>query len=163
MTMWFRIFGTNQVQPEPAAFLEHIRRETGYDIEGKFSADEQGWFRAELDMDHGMLLLTIDHYLAEEKGIRAELNTWAAWLETMEHDPNHGMLMQHMIRTSQVFTFQGPTEAESVLPGTQCLYLEICGFLARVTEGVYQADGDGLFGSGDGFYSADGALLLKEE
>jgi hypothetical protein len=150
--MWFRVFGTNHVQPEPASLLEHVRLETGYDIEAKFSADEAGWFKAELEVDHGMMQLVIDRYLAEEEGIRAELNAWAAWLETMEHNRNHGMLMQHMIRTTQVFTF--PKDADSILPNG-LLYLEICRFLADTTEGVYQVDGDG-------FYSADHALLLAE-
>jgi hypothetical protein len=153
--MRFRIFGTNHVQPEPAALLEFVRGlEFGYEAQGRFSTDESGWFRAELKVEEGTAPLIIDRYLAREDDIRAELNAWAAWLETAEYNPNHGWLMQHIIRTTQLFTLGGAMDADSVLP-VERVYLELCRYLAAVTEGVYQVDGHG-------FYSADSVLLLNE-
>jgi hypothetical protein len=143
-SVWFRVFGTNDVQPEPAKLLEHIR-ERGYEVLGKFSADDEGWFRAELEITGTAVPLIIERYLAKESGIRGELNTWAAWVESAEHNPNQNGLMQHLISTTQLFTLHGPVH----------LCLELCKFLARVTGGIYQVDEHGL-------YSPDGTLLLEE-
>jgi len=162
---WFRVFGTKEAQPEPAALLEFIRGlELGYDVIGKFTADDDGWFRAELEITstaipasksaYAAIPLILERYLAKEEGIRAELNTWAAWLETFEQQPNHGWLMQHVISTRQLFTFLGPTNEDGVLP-MEDLCLGLCQFLARETAGVYQVDNHG-------FYSPDGTLLLEE-
>ena len=48
-----------------------------------------------------------------EEGIRAELNTWAAWLETAGHNPNHSWLMGHMIQTRQIFTLEPAVRTEA--------------------------------------------------
>jgi hypothetical protein len=152
---WFRVFGTNDVEPKAAALLEQIRRlEFGSEVSGKFSRDDEGWFRAELAIHGADSLLIVERYLTKEEGIRAELNTWAAWLETVDQNPNHGWLMQHLISTTQLFTIHGPIDADSVLP-TESLCLELCRFLARETAGVYQVDKHG-------FYSPDGTLLVEE-
>jgi hypothetical protein len=146
--MWYRVFGTNQVEPRPAALLEHLQ-ELDAGLTGKFSGDEQGWFQAELTSPAGGAPLVVQRYLVSEEGIRAELNNWAAWIETNEDNPNQGRLMQHMISTTQLFTLR-PTTA-----GADDWCGPICRFLARETAGVYQVDGQG-------FFAADGTLLLKE-
>jgi hypothetical protein len=143
------------MEPNPAALLDHLRRrELDYEVIAKFSRDDEGWFRAELAIGDANLPLILERYLSKEDGIRAELNSWAAWLETVEQNPNHGWLMQHVISTTQLFTLRGPTDADSVQP-TESLCLELCRFLARETAGVYQVDNHG-------FYGADGTLLVKE-
>jgi hypothetical protein len=153
--LWFRIFGTNDVEPNPAALLDPFRQlEFGDEITAKLSRDDEGWFRAEFAIIGEDMPLIIDRYLAKEEGIRAELNTWAAWLETVEQNPSRDRLMQHLISTTQVFTLHGPSEADSLLP-MEYLCLEVCQFLARQTAGVYQVDKQG-------FYSPDGTLLVEE-
>ena len=138
---WFRVFGTNDVQIEPASLLEFIRGlEESYEVLGKFSGDDEGWFHAELEIADAEKPVIIDRYLAREEGVRAELNAWAAWLETVEENANHGWLMQQVISTTQLFTLRGPIDAESVLPA-EYLSLALCGFLARETDGIYQVDG----------------------
>jgi hypothetical protein len=151
--MWFRVFGTNGRQPEPAALLDHLQAH-GFTVSGRFRGDDQGWFQVELWFGPDAPLL-LSCYRAEEEGLRAELNTWAAWLETVEDNPHHGPLMRHVIGTTQLFALELPADHPQVGP----LYLAcvaLCRYLARETAGVYQADGEG-------FANADGELLLRED
>jgi hypothetical protein len=143
-SQWYRIFGSNEVEPRPAALLEYLRS-MGRDVEGHFQGDDQGWFRAQLLL--GNTNTFIERYLVSEEGIRAELNTWAAWVETTGDGAEQRLLMQRVICTQQLILLRDPPRAYA-----DCL----TGFLARLTDGVYQIDGCG-------FYSADGTLLVSEE
>ena len=91
--------------------------------------------------------LQLERFLAEEEGIRAELNSWAAWLETRENAPEHVRLMERMIQTKQLFTLQSIEESAQAE--------RLCRFLAEITLGVYQIDVRG-------FFAADGVLLVPE-
>ena len=42
---WYRVFGTNDTEPDPAALLEHLQQ-LGFEVTGKFRGDDQGWFSA---------------------------------------------------------------------------------------------------------------------
>jgi hypothetical protein len=151
--MWYRVFGTNQTEPAPAALLEYLEGlHTG--VAGKFSGDEQGWFRAELTPPATDISLELERYLVSEEGIRGEFNNWAAWIETQEGNPHQGPLMQHMISTTQLFTLR-PVGNQVGPEGAEKLCKAICRFLARETAGVYQVDGQG-------FFAPDGTLLVKE-
>jgi len=153
MSLWFRVFGTNNAQPEPAALLEHLHQ-IGAPVPGQFRGDDQGWFRADFTLAAGAAPLQLERYLAGEEGIRDELNAWAAWLETADYSPNNTRLMQHMVSTTQLFTLRRPIDlADEVLLDKVCVGL--CRFLAAATEGIYQADGQG-------FFAPDGSLLLQE-
>jgi hypothetical protein len=149
--MWYRVFVLSETQPVPSgvgAFLQSFDAS----IEARFHADEHGWFAADIDVP-GEETIRLERFLASEEGIRAELNTWAAWLETRENNPHVGRLMQHMISTRQVFTLQDdPTASERAAQTCS----ELCRFLARVGDGVYQADSQG-------FLDADGLLLVPED
>jgi hypothetical protein len=153
MSLWYRVFGTNDVQPEPAALLEAVRA-LGIEATAEFGGDEQGWFRVALTFAADATPVHLERYLATEEGIRADLNSWAAWLETADYSPNHGPLMQHVISTRQLFTLRCPIDhADEVLVERLCV--GVSRFLARTTDGVYQVDDEG-------FFAADGILLLKE-
>ena len=92
--------------------------------------------------------LTLERYRADEEGIRAELNSWAAFLETCA-GPHHILLMERAIQTRQLFTLHDPTgDADRA-----CVAL--CQRLAAVTAGFYQIDGFG-------FFDADGTPLVEE-
>jgi hypothetical protein len=153
MSLWYRVFGTSEVQPEPAALLAAVHA-LGIEVGGKFSTDDQGWLRAELALSADATPVYIERYLSTEEGIRADLNTWAAWLEAADYSPNHGPLMQHMISTRQLFTLRRPIDHPNEVLVEQ-LCVGVCQFLARATAGVYQADDEG-------FFAADGTLLLQE-
>jgi hypothetical protein len=150
--MWLRVFGTNDLEPQPAALLEYLAGLDG-GWSGNFRGDEQGWFNAEL-FHQGRVVWQVERYLAREEGIRAELNSWAAWLETAEANPHHDWLMELVINTRQLFTLRSSVgqEAPEAVAWTGT---ELCRYLARSTAGVYQVDGVG-------FSAADGAVLVSE-
>ncbi len=151
---WHRVFGRSQTEPDPAALLEHLRRQ-GFPVTGHFRGDDQGWFAAEITFEDGVTPMQVERYLASEEGIRAELNSWAAWLETLEENPHAGPLMQHMVGTAQVFTVRQPVRVSKVLRSAPHCW-EACLFLAQATDGVFQIDGRG-------FFDAQGNLLVDAE
>ena len=91
MSRYYRVFGTADTEPQPAALLDHVRG-CGSEITGHFRGDDQGWFAADLMGADEDSVVRLERFLANEEGIRAELNTWAAWLETAQENPNHGWL-----------------------------------------------------------------------
>jgi hypothetical protein len=146
--MWYRIFGSRSAMPEPGA-LQDFLAGLGRSVSVEFAADESGWYRADFRLDDATLVL--ERYVADEQGIRAELNSWAAWLETRQDAPEHAALMERMIQTAQLFTLQ--CSASPALNEAVCVAL--CRFLAENTAGVYQIDEQG-------FFAADGRLLVAE-
>ncbi|HYT87247.1 MAG TPA: hypothetical protein VEL76_00875, partial [Gemmataceae bacterium] len=102
MSPWYRVFAANEVCPEPGALLAHLHG-LGLTVTGRFRGDDQGWFRAELLLEEDAAI-EVDCYLATEEGIRQELNTWAAWLETTPEGPLQDRLMLQVIGTRRVFT-----------------------------------------------------------
>jgi hypothetical protein len=152
MSRWYRVFGTNDAAVEPARLLEEARRlEAG--VTARFRGDDLGWFRADLAVPGEGVPLAVERFLSSEEGIRAELNTWAAWLEETGPGPEATRLMQHMVSTTEVFTL-GPLDPDADA-ALDHLYTGLSRFLARATAGVYQVDGRG-------FFAADGTLLVAE-
>lgn len=149
--MWYRVFGMNEAQPEPEAFLAHLQSQ-GFAVRGHFRGDDQGWFEAKFDLSDGLPSFDVERYLASEEGIRADLNTWAAWLEISD-SPHSERLMQDVIGATQLFTLQDSLDDDD--ENQKELMLAICRFLAQETGGFYQVDGQG-------FFSAEGTLLVKE-
>jgi hypothetical protein len=153
MSQWFRVFGTNDAQPVPGALLEHLH-ERDLPVRGHFRGDDQGWFQAELVLPGATASVQLERFLATEDGIRDELNTWAAWLETAGDNPHHGRLMQHMVSTTQMFTlFRSEDQGAATLLQQVCI--NVCQYLACATAGVYQVDNQG-------FFTPEGELLLQE-
>jgi hypothetical protein len=153
MSQWFRVFGKSTRPPEPAALLQYFRQHDP-DATGKFHADADGWFRAEFDPGRGPPALRVERYLANETGIRDELNAWAAWVEAVDDDANHGALMQHIISTAQLFAIEDSADQDTKTR-TQELCVGLCRLLAVTTDGVCQADDLG-------FFAADGTLIVAE-
>jgi hypothetical protein len=151
MSMWYRVFGSDDSEPAPAAVLDHVRT-LGAAVKADFSGDDAGWYAAELDV--GGATLHLERFGAAEEGIRAELNSWAAWLETCDHSPHSVPLMEKMIQTRQLFTLRRSDDGTDV-EGVGRVCVGLCRFLAAATKGVWQADGAGLF-------DARGTLLVEE-
>lgn len=151
--MWFRVFGTSETAPEPAALLEHLHKQ-GVKVEGHFKGDDLGWFGVDFVLPGGTEPLHMDRYLAEEDEIRDQLNAWAAWLETINDPVRSGQLMQLMIGANQVFTLDCPRHRLEQR-GVEDFCQELCQHLARIASGVYQVDNGG-------FFAADGTLLVRE-
>ena len=151
--MWYRVFGATDAEVDPAAFLEHLQNQE-LPVAGYFRGDDQGWFAGELRLQAGATPVYVERYHTEADDLRDDLNSWAAWVETQEHDPNHRPLMQRLIGVRQLFTLRRPLDAADEV-ALDKLCDTACRYLAAATEGVYQADGQG-------FFAADGALLLHE-
>lgn len=149
--MWFRVFGIQDITPSPDELVGHLRG-LGFDLEGHFGGDDSGWFNVELVMAGATIRL--DRYLASADDIRDELNSWAAWLETVEENPVVPHLMHHVVSSQQVFTFECPRDRIEE-PGVGKLCQELCQYLAKKTRGIFQIDQKG-------FFASDGKLLVKE-
>jgi hypothetical protein len=154
MHTWFRIFGTNDAEAEPAVLVE-LARVLEPSVTAKFSGDDQGWFRAIFTVDPDEPRLILERYLASEEGIRSQIMTWIAWLETRETEPNRDSLMDHLVAVKQLFTLHMEEDGDEA-SWTSILPEALCQCLARTTNGVYQADGWG-------FFTASGELMLAEE
>lgn len=151
--MWLRVFSIKEHCPEPANLLEHLQGQ-GFVVRGDFGGDALGWFRADLRLEGEDEPIHLQRYLTNEEDLRDELNGWAAWLETIENNKYVRRLMQHMVGSNQVFTFQLEPDLDEDDPAFQ-LCFAACRFIAQETQGVYQIDHRG-------FYAPDGALLVHE-
>lgn len=145
--MWCRVFGRSPEALLPEALAEQIQH-LAPQYRCAFQGDAQGWFRVELFAPDCAEPIELDHYWSTEPGIRPQLNTWAAWLEVHDDNPHSAPLMGRVVQTAQLFCLNTPT-------GLDAASLELCRWLARQTDGVYQADGSG-------FHAADGTLLVAE-
>jgi hypothetical protein len=157
MTQWFRVFSRGAAAVEPAALLEHLHGR-GFPVTGHFRGDDRGWFRAELVFADDAPPVVVERYMADEEGIRLELNSWAAWLEEQEDNAHAVSLMERLIVTREVFTLHQAVEDADDLDDADLaerLCLTCCRYLAVATDGVYQADHHG-------FFAADGTPLVPE-
>ena len=82
------------------------------------------------------------------------LNTWAAWVETCDYSDRVDELMERVIQSQQFFTLRRPLAAANDL-AIEKLATGICRHLSTTLDGIWQADGDGL-------YDASGEKILQE-
>jgi hypothetical protein len=150
--MWYRVFGSSDVEPPPAALAEHLHA-LGLAVEPHFKGDDLGWMAGELRLPTGSPVL-LTRYLTKEDDLRDDLNAHAAELETMDYSPNSAPLMQLVIQTKQVVTLRKPVDAADEVLLDKVLDAAVR-FLAAATEGVFQIDGRGWF-------STTGELLVQE-
>src|SRR5262249_14013810 len=101
--MWSRVFGRSDVAPDPAALLAHLHG-IGIPVTIGFRGDDLGWTGAELTIVPGATPVYVERYLTGEDDLRDDLNTWAAWLETQDHEPRHRALMEHVVAARQLVT-----------------------------------------------------------
>ncbi len=152
MAIWYRVFARGDAPPSPAAIEAHLAS-LGVAVRATFAGDEDGWFQAELVFGEGEPV-RLERFLASEEGIRGELNSWAAFLETCEDSPHRVALMERTIQSRQLFTLRQPADRADEEVDRACV--ELSRFLARAADGFYQVDEQGLF-------EADGALLVREQ
>jgi len=151
--MWYRVFGRSADEVPAAEQAGHLHA-AGLPVEPHFKGDDLGWTAGELRLPGLNTPVSLERYLTAEDDIRADLNSYAAILETCDYSPNSGPLMERVIQTRQMVVIRKPLDAvdEVVL---EKLLLETCRFLAARTDGIYQIDGQGWF-------AADGTLLVQE-
>jgi hypothetical protein len=143
--LFYRVFGRGDSLP-PATAL-------GTGPEVTLSADDSGWFRAEIALSLGGTLC-IERYTPEDDGFRAELNTWAAYLETCDYSPHHVALMEHVIQSRQLFILRKPIDCPNEAAADR-FCLDLSRQFATQSDGIYHIDDVG-------FFAADGTLLVPE-
>ena len=151
--MWYRVFGRSADEVPPAELAGHLHA-AELPVEPHFRGDDLGWTAGELRLPGLNTPVSLERYLTAEDDIRADLNSYAAILETCDYSPNSGPLMERVIQTQQMVVIRKPLDAVDEV-ALEKLLLETCRFLASRTEGVYQIDGQGWF-------AADGTLLVQE-
>jgi hypothetical protein len=148
--MWYRVFGRGDALPTPGELIAHLNRQ-GLSVSGGFDAEQ--WSCGDLFVEGGSPI-RLEHFLATEEGIRAELNSWAAFLETCDYNPQHVKLMEWVVQSKHLVTIRKPVDhADEIRVDRVCD--EVCRYLAQATDGFYQVDGAGFLG-------ADGAVLIPE-
>lgn len=148
--LFWRAFGRSDLMPDQEALSAFL---AGHGLVITFPSAPEGWFRAEIAFDENEPLV-LERWLADEEGVRTELNAWAGFLETCDYNPHHVALMERCIQTRQLFIVKKPMDCpDEVRADGACERL--MQYLAAQTEGVYQADGRG-------FFSAEGEHLLQE-
>lgn len=149
MAGWFRVFLLHEDGPKPSGIMECLQSLIP-EVKGKFRTDEDGWFQ--LIIDHSSIgELTIDHFLTSEKGVRSEINTWAAWLESKQRFD----LMERIIQVKQILSFEVTPEMEDNVSDS-LVYKRLALALAALAEGVVHIDAVG-------FLEPDGTLLIEDE
>jgi hypothetical protein len=141
--MWFRVFGSRETMLQPAA-LQQVLVNLGLDLPLHVAGDDCGWTSVEIPLTPP---LRIERYLSDEDDLRGELDSWAAAVESWRLDA--APLMQQIIATRQLFTWQVPDNAAIEF------YETLARHFASESAGVYQIDGLG-------FFAADGSLLVPE-
>lgn len=149
MGRWYRIFAGNSAVPSPGEIQNYLASH-GWTAEVRLEGDADTWNQAEIQAGPGTPLL-LERFLASEREIRQELNTWAAYLETLEQSPAHLPLMEKTIQSQQLFTLQAGED-----PRSEPLCTGLARFLAERTEGFYHSDGQG-------FFAFDGSLRIADE
>jgi hypothetical protein len=151
--MWYRVFGRGEGEIPPSVLTEHLHA-AGLPVEPHFRGDDLGWSSGELRLPGLNTPVMLDRYLADEDDIRDQLNAHAAELETCDYSPHAPRLVEHVALTEQLVVIRKPVDAVDEV-ALEKLLVTVCRFLAARTEGVYQIDGQGWF-------AADGALLVQE-
>jgi len=146
---WLRVFARGESAPP----LEHLHlelRRRWPDLETSFQYDDEGWLECRLQIAAARPPTILRRYTRAADDIRGELQSWAAWIESQPPSEQRQPLMEHVMTAQQAFTLEVPGE-----PDESELALAVARYLARAAEGVCQVDGEG-------FYDAQGRLLLAE-
>jgi hypothetical protein len=150
--MWYRVFCRSAEELPPGDLLAKVR-ESGCPVEARFRWDNLGWTTADFVLGQGTPVFA-ERYLTDTDELRGELNTWAAYLETLDYSPNSVPLMERVIQTKQVVTVRKPLAHPDEV-GVEKLCETLCRTLAAAGDGVYQIEGVG-------WYAGDGTELVKE-
>ena len=149
MGLFYRVFGRGDLVPPAERIHDHL----GASAEATVHADETGWYRIDLRIGPGGPL-SLERYALEDDGFRAELNTWAAYLETCDYSTHHTRLMEWVIQSRQLFILRKPIDCPDEARAER-LCRDLCQWLATQVDGIYQIDDVG-------FHAAGGTLLVAE-
>lgn len=150
--MWYRVFCRSPDTLEPRDLMVRLAA-GGPPVSAEFDPDGHDWSSGAFRVGKGTPVY-VERFRTTDDDLRSDLNTWAAVLETMDYSPNNGPLMEHVVQTQQLFTIRKPLDHPNE-SAVDDLCRRLCTTLAAAGDGVFQAEDDG-------WYAADGTLLLKE-
>jgi len=150
--MWYRVFCRSADTLEPGELVARLAA-SGRSARAEFRPDGRDWTSGAIQFGGGTPVY-VERFRTAEDDLRNDLNTWAAVLETLDYSPNHGPLMEHVIQTRQLVTVRKPLDHPNE-SAVEDLCRRLCTALAGAGDGVFQVEDEG-------WYSADGTLLLKE-
>jgi hypothetical protein len=150
--MWYRVFCRTEASPTPAELLAGLEA-GGLQVVGQFRGDDLGWTTAEIALGESTPV-QVERYLTDADDLRHDLNTWAAYLETLDYSPNHARLMEQVIQSRQMVTVRKPLDHPNEVE-SEFACETIARLVAARGDGVYQIEGDG-------WYDGNGEMLLKE-
>jgi hypothetical protein len=146
--MWYRVFCRSLAEVTPAELLADLGAS-----DSRFRGDDLGWTAGEVVLGQGTPVY-VERYLTDTDDLRDELNTWAAYLETLDYCAENVQLMERVIQARQLITVRKPLDHANEIE-VERVCLAICEKLAQAADGLYQIEGDG-------WYASNGTLLLKE-
>ena len=146
--MWYRVFCRSLAEVTPAELLADLGAS-----DSRFRGDDLGWTAGEVILGLGTPVY-VERYLTDTDDLRDELNTWAAYLETLNYSAEHVRLMEHVIQSRQLITVRKPLDQANEIE-VERVCLAICQKLAQTADGIYQVEGEG-------WYTSNGTLMLKE-
>lgn len=149
---WSRVFGLLDLNPDPAR-LEQAALEIIPKAAVHLKGDDRGWFCAEISWGQGSPL-TIETYAATDPEVRADLNTWAAYIETCDYSPNAHSTMVKVALSQQIITLRRPIDHADE-SGLDRLMHGMAQHLALEIDGIFQIDEAG-------FFDKNGTLLVEE-
>jgi hypothetical protein len=150
--MWYRVFCRSGIEVSPAALVAALD-ERGLHVGREVRGDSLGWTAAAFTLGQGTPV-HVERFLTDADDLRDELNTWAAFLETLNYSPNSTLLMERVIQTRQLVTVRKPVaHSNEVLVERVCE--TVCQVMATRADGIYQIEDHG-------WYAADGTLLVEE-
>jgi hypothetical protein len=150
--MWYRVFCRLDAIPTAAELLAALQS-AGLSVRGQFRGDDLGWTAAAITLGPGTPV-QVERYLTDADDLRDDLNTWAAYLETLDYSPNSGRLMEHVIQSRQMVTVRKPLDHPNEVEAERACET-IVRLVAARGDGVYQVEGDG-------WYDDKAELVLKE-
>src|SRR5215213_3172469 len=106
--MWYRVFCRSPDTLEPRELVARLA-DHGRPVRGEFQPDDRGWSSAALRVGGGTPVY-VERLRTAEDELRSDLNTWAAFLETLDYSPNHTRLMEHVIQSQQLVTIRKPID-----------------------------------------------------
>jgi hypothetical protein len=153
LRFWYKVFGATEDGPSPSAMLNSLRpRVDG--LAHEFVPDNELWRSGRFRLSSSVApAILVRRTRCGDDGFLEELENMEHLLSAVLDEPHRDLIVSHIHRTQQVINLV-PLAVIELGPSKKARICEqLCGFLARTTEGLIQVYQEGFFGS-------DGESLL---
>ena len=149
---WYSIHGAIEVSPRPLAMLACVHpRVVG--LAYNFEPDEERWRRGQFQRQEATTpAILVSRIGPGDEGFIAADKRYEEWLSTMSDEPHRDFVLAHLHRTRQTVNLI-PVDFTLGMTKLARVCEQLCGFLARETDGLIQV-------FQEGFFSPQGESLL---